>query len=234
MLHAAVTLHGPGSCGHPKADSHSPFGAINRLIVRQICSVSNTTAHTTPNAHEQEWGNLNFTCMRGARREGRAVSDLSGCHKWLTRLKASLRQKKLVGAPLRGDGRTCRAAGSRRKVQLHLSSGAPHRICCQRRLCWQSRHRLPGELPRHTGAEAKEQVTEETSKPKIISGQMSTELTHQQVGKETFSKPYQRRHLNPLQTETTAHLPKQSLNLEPGQPPGSGHAVSTHIGERWK
>ena len=101
-------------------------------------------------------------------------------------------------------------------------------------LGWQSRHQLPGQPPRHAGAEAKEQVTEETSKHKTISRQISTELTHQQVGRETFSKPYQRRHLHPLQTETTAQLPKQSLNLELGHPPGSRHAVSTRIWERWK
>jgi len=39
---------------------------------------SNTTAHTTANAQGQEQGNSNFTCVRGAGREGRASSDLLG------------------------------------------------------------------------------------------------------------------------------------------------------------
>lgn len=177
-------------------------------------------------------GNLNFTYMRGARREGRAASDLSGCHKRQTRLKASLQQKKLLGAPLRGDGRPCRAAGSSWKVQLHPSSCAPHRLSCQ--------HRLPGELPWHTGKEHKQRnksqkkIPEEDVSRRNICRQMSTKLTYQQVHKETFSKPYQRGHLNPLQTERSTQSPKQSLNVELGHPPGSGHAMSTRIWERQK
>lgn len=91
----------------------------------------------------------------------------------------------------------------------------------------------PGSCHRTQALNPRKYITKETSKPKIISGKMSTELTHQQVGK-TFSKPYQRRDLNPIQVETTAHSHKQSLNLEPGHPPGSGHAMSTCIWERWK
>lgn len=112
-LHAAGTLHGPGSCRRPEATSRSPFGAASRLVVRQTRPVSNRAARTTPNAHGQERGSLNFTCARGARREGGAASDLLGCHKQQTRLKAPLQQKKLLGAPLRGDGGACRAAGSK-------------------------------------------------------------------------------------------------------------------------
>lgn len=92
-----------------------------------------------------------------------ACRDLLGCHNWQTQLKASLRQKKLLRAAL-GVGGQQSVEGSREQMK-GLAVVAQQAPAAQ-------------ELP-HAGAETKEQATKETFKPRTVSGQTSTELTHQ-------------------------------------------------------